>query len=683
MGGTARGITLFLAAAVFCLAGRAGASVRVVDDEVFFTLVAPGARDVYLVGDFNNWNPTVERMPRTGDVFEISLYLVAGSYRYKFVVDGKWIVDPDNPNSDPARGSPLALVEKPAGLMLKTEDVEEEKKLPSIRPALRYIGDFRADDGDVDSEQQVDVSLRVDKSKLRSRFLLKTVASTWDSGDSGREVKVNRAYVETEGAGVVVRAFENDSVWTSTGPLGLIGNAGVYDYNAGFDRTGFTVEYPLSEAINIRGMYADHTGPEEVPSPVADVGRAVIFAGGNDEETTIYSCVPGRSGSDLLGFEAFIDTDGFQLGYARRHNYGLNQGRKLEITRVDSLFSSILFGTREDFAAAEYWLRLKKFFGMNAEFGFGRGNATLHHLDRGVLVSDEDGLEALIQLQRPDDVDVETELLSSNRYVAGLEYAIGLLTMSASWERTSFDINPGVYEEAAAAVHRSAVRAEYNKDGVHVGIKARYTEQDYGGSDAGVRIDSPSRNFWLDGRDEYDVGDLAALGRSFYSDVVLTAAWAAPGSAGDGGRTGGEERWMPSVVDLETGMTADNFFKTYLYRHARLNLEKVFRHGFFVVLDGRVATYSPALTGEEKRFTDGYVEFGYRQPRYEINLGYGFDPVIFDPVLNEYHDIGRSEYLRQSLEFYTGRKNESWTITEREKSLQAENFLKLECLIHF
>ena len=72
-----------LTAAVICLASRSNASVRVVDDEVFFTLVAPGAKNVYLVGDFNNWNPTVERMPRSGDVFEISLYLVAGSYRYK------------------------------------------------------------------------------------------------------------------------------------------------------------------------------------------------------------------------------------------------------------------------------------------------------------------------------------------------------------------------------------------------------------------------------------------------------------------------------------------------------------------------------------------------------------------------------------------------------------------------
>jgi hypothetical protein len=660
--------------------------VRVVDDEVFFTLVAPGAQNVYLVGDFNNWNPTVERMPQSGDVFEISLYLVAGSYRYKFVVDGKWIVDPDNPNSDPSRGSPLVLVEKPAGLVLKTEDLEEEKKSPPIRPALRYIGDFRVDDGDFDSDQQIDVSLRVAKGKLRSCFLFKTVESTWDLSEADLDVTVDRGFVETEGAGVVIRAFDNDSVWTSTGPLGLVGNAGVYDYNAGFGRTGFAVEYPFSEAIKIRGMYADYAGSGELPLPSADIGAAVIFAGSGESETTAYSFVPGREGSDLFGFEAFIDADGYQLGYARRHDYGLNQGRKLEITRADSLIATTLFGTREGFTAAEYWVRIKKYFGLNAAFGFGRGEATLYHLDRGFCISDVDGLESLKQTPRPDVVDFETELLSSDRYVAALDYNILRLLLSASWERTSFDFKPGVYEEAAAAVHRSSVWAAYNTDEWHVGIKARYTEQDYGDSPPGLIVDSPSRNFWLDGRDELDVGDIAALGRAYYSDVVLTAAWAASGSAGDGGRTGGEEWWPPSAVSLEAGITAEYFFKTYLYRHARLNLEKVFRYGLFLMLDGRIASYGPDLAGEDKRFADGYAEFGYRRPRYEINLGYGFDPVIFDLVLNEYDDIGRSEYLRQSLDLYAGREDYrlvTGRLLELEKSLQAENFLKLECVIRF
>ena len=87
----------------------AAAAVRVDVDEVIFTLRAPDAKEVYLIGDFNQWNPTVEPMDLVDDHFEIGLFLVAGNYRYKFVVDGKTIVDPDNPG--PAqKGSPLSLV---------------------------------------------------------------------------------------------------------------------------------------------------------------------------------------------------------------------------------------------------------------------------------------------------------------------------------------------------------------------------------------------------------------------------------------------------------------------------------------------------------------------------------------------------------------------------------------------
>jgi 1,4-alpha-glucan branching enzyme len=68
-------------AAALSLASAATAGVRVVEDEVFFTLQAPGAREVYLVGDFNNWNATMEKMRRAGDHFEISLFLLEGSYR--------------------------------------------------------------------------------------------------------------------------------------------------------------------------------------------------------------------------------------------------------------------------------------------------------------------------------------------------------------------------------------------------------------------------------------------------------------------------------------------------------------------------------------------------------------------------------------------------------------------------
>jgi hypothetical protein len=59
------------------------------------------AEKVYLTGDFNNWSPASDPMiDRNGDGEWTLFYpLSAGTYEYKFIVDGVyWIEDPKNPN---------------------------------------------------------------------------------------------------------------------------------------------------------------------------------------------------------------------------------------------------------------------------------------------------------------------------------------------------------------------------------------------------------------------------------------------------------------------------------------------------------------------------------------------------------------------------------------------------------
>jgi len=55
----------------------------------------PRAKNVYIVGDFNNWNPfsTPMRKNKAG-IWEIELDLLPGTYSYRFVVDGMFKLDP-------------------------------------------------------------------------------------------------------------------------------------------------------------------------------------------------------------------------------------------------------------------------------------------------------------------------------------------------------------------------------------------------------------------------------------------------------------------------------------------------------------------------------------------------------------------------------------------------------------
>ena len=76
---------------------------ELVDGGVIFRYYDSRAAKVYVVGDFNNWSLRADPLTDTnGDGHWTLLYMLSpGLYEYKFVVDGKWIPDPQNPNTVP------------------------------------------------------------------------------------------------------------------------------------------------------------------------------------------------------------------------------------------------------------------------------------------------------------------------------------------------------------------------------------------------------------------------------------------------------------------------------------------------------------------------------------------------------------------------------------------------------
>jgi len=62
---------------------------------VSFRLSAPNASKVTVAGEFNGWNETTLPMTRGPDgTWTASTRLPAGDYGYRFIVDGKWTLDP-------------------------------------------------------------------------------------------------------------------------------------------------------------------------------------------------------------------------------------------------------------------------------------------------------------------------------------------------------------------------------------------------------------------------------------------------------------------------------------------------------------------------------------------------------------------------------------------------------------
>jgi hypothetical protein len=57
------------------------------------------AQKVILSGDFNAWSEKEMVMNRTSTGWSLPLVLAPGNYQYKFIVDGQWILDPQNPQT--------------------------------------------------------------------------------------------------------------------------------------------------------------------------------------------------------------------------------------------------------------------------------------------------------------------------------------------------------------------------------------------------------------------------------------------------------------------------------------------------------------------------------------------------------------------------------------------------------
>jgi hypothetical protein len=75
------------------------------------------ARLVVLAGSFNNWNESQLLFAREGDEWVCRVDLTPNRYAYKFVVDGNWMLDPANPDTEEDEygnlNSVLIVSEKP------------------------------------------------------------------------------------------------------------------------------------------------------------------------------------------------------------------------------------------------------------------------------------------------------------------------------------------------------------------------------------------------------------------------------------------------------------------------------------------------------------------------------------------------------------------------------------------
>jgi 1,4-alpha-glucan branching enzyme len=74
-----------------------------------------------VAGDFNGWRPGELKMNKTSTGWELPYVLGPGNYQYKFIADGNWFIDPENPHTGTDRGhvNSLLVVEPTHSFLLR------------------------------------------------------------------------------------------------------------------------------------------------------------------------------------------------------------------------------------------------------------------------------------------------------------------------------------------------------------------------------------------------------------------------------------------------------------------------------------------------------------------------------------------------------------------------------------
>jgi chromosome partitioning protein len=70
-------------------------------NEVIFSVSAPQAKEVFVAGDFNGWKiDETSKMEHENGVWKKRVNLANGKHHYRFVIDGNWTEDANNPTKE-------------------------------------------------------------------------------------------------------------------------------------------------------------------------------------------------------------------------------------------------------------------------------------------------------------------------------------------------------------------------------------------------------------------------------------------------------------------------------------------------------------------------------------------------------------------------------------------------------
>lgn len=681
----------------------ARAEVSVVDGGIRFTYTGPTATTVAVAGDFNGWNTSANLMTKTGDTFSVVVALTPGAHEYKFVVDGQWLADPENPVTAGEFGNSVVKIGTDGKLIASraTSNTALNPKIYAGGRFLTYYIGRRATDGDKrfdlnrpNFDLDVDLNIRMN-DMLDAHMLMNIQSETEDVQFFRSRLNFDRGSLHMHTDQVDLIGFDNDRLGSWEDPLKLVGGIGIYNHDFGYAQQGLQAKKTIG-GIDFKLLYSDNFRPGGQGRPsftpaelsaLEAVGSALPVA-----RLSAYRFTDTDNEKDVLaGRASHALSKALTLGVSARLDRGQNPGSAAIFEGVDTTGA----------AADHHWGSYRTFSGPAIESWWAVGGDGRYSLKDWTLTGE--------YLHGRNDLD----------FVAGAA------------ART---VRPGVPVELStdpkdlpsqkiAVDNRVQLGAVGRYRGLDLGLDFRYhnTAVTPLGNDSALALNNSLRDVTLSAGRELTLFRRKAKARLSVEAVDFTYSAGTPWrnqfwfdrsnfwlEAGEHVVTfdkmvmvGGDNllSWKP---DFSINLLKDdrlNFRYAGTFNGVSLSTRPKYVESLFqlnwktgastrIYCDTRWAKYDDPLLELTGGYVSTWLEGVYAfSPTISFSLGFGVDPNVIDTATNEFNYIGRDLFLfGQGANGVTAQENYfslADVIPRAEKALERERRIQLKAMVTY
>ncbi len=669
-------ILIFLFLITMCFS-----AVKSVPGGILFTYDAPSAENVYIAGSFNDWNATKDKLHKDENgLWSIIIRLPAGKYQYKFVVDGSWYFDQDNPNTeDDGYGGSNSVITVDENGKLKTQS-HADKIISGIKsnfnPKVFFSGRYYTDNRFVKKDNyryylqkpvhDFNFAIKVKLNAYLQAFTMLNINNTKEGNEMLKtHLNYKKSFVKLRTNLFNLTAFDNIGLFTSDDPLHIIGKIGRYHYKFGYDRRGFLIE---SREVNRNRKFIDQ--------PISLQAKLLYSDEAGADENDI------NFGRIILRYDNNADNNGIQTQFGT--SFFSYNTRNSENTRQKHI-SNELDLKFEKYFYDKTWANFMKIYS-NMEFLTFKNSDLYDDFSSNpyIISSEYDWMNGSkgyldIGINFPKSLSVKTDFTTNT---------VNFYLQTAQTEP--------VYQPSPNLIKKSIKRktigllANFNNQNFDLNAKMNYLLTTYpdslvSWSDYFKYLEfTNGTGRWFQKYSDFSFDKLTLLG---FKTALL---W----------KISAKYRYnVFSRFDITTNLKCtfanQNFFKIPKYTEIVFTKSVTYKRNWNFYADFRLPIYNDPILNlktdfknNENIFLDSYFQLSYKLKRnVEISLGYGVIPEFLNDVTDEFQYGGREEYLNENSGYedylQTAYKGVSQKIISAENAMMKDNTIRLRAKLTF